>query len=547
MPSSNGTRIIFVMYGVARWRRWLANRPVILWRLVALALFTGLTIYVTWRASLVVDGIRYFWLDDDQMISMRYARNLADGHGLVWNPGERVEGYSNPLWTLLMALVHWLPLPANLIALPVKFLAWLAGCGLLLAAEQLLRRFWPQPGLALPALLLALAAHVDLVYWAANGFETTLLALLFVVVLVRLLDEAGHSPRPFTYTLLALIPLVRSDALHIWGAAALVALGLAPDWRHRRQVALWLGLALLPVSGHFFWRYSYYGDWLPNTYYLKVAGIPDLPRLGLAYLGRYGQANWLPAGLALLTLLWFRQRRHWLLATTIAVAAIYILRVGGDTFRFGRFLAHLLPLLLVLAILPARALRQRPWVQIIFLGLFLLGAAGPSLYQRDYVSFNGSPLLTIPTALRIREHTTPDSSVAVLAAGMIPYFSQRPAIDLLGKSDPYVARLMPAPRWEGPSWLGHNKFDINYSLALAPDIVITQLPHAWATDDAWIAAELAQTGRWWAVALVADETFIQQYRPNPVPLEFFLTYGGVYIRADSPALTNRSAWAPYQP
>ncbi|MCB8961987.1 MAG: hypothetical protein H6651_16850 [Ardenticatenales bacterium] len=534
------------MRWIDKWVDWLANRPVLLWRLAALALFTGLTLYVTWRASLVVDGVRYFWLDDDQMISMRYARNLAHGHGLVWNPGERVEGYSNLLWTLLMALVHWLPLPANLIALPIKFLAWLSGCGLILAAEQLLRRFWPRPGLAQPALLFALAAHVDLVYWAANGFETPLLALLFVVVLVRLLDEAGHGPRPFTYALLALIPLVRSDALHVWGAAALVALGLAPDWQRRRQVATWLGLALLPVMGHFVWRYSYYGAWLPNTYYLKVAGIPDLPRLGLAYLGRNLAFNWVPAGLALVSLLWFRERRHWLLAVAFGVGGLYILRVGGDTFRFGRFLAHLLPLLLVLAILPAQQLRGR-WQQLLFLALFGLGAAGPSLYRRDYVSFNGSPLLTIPTALRIRAHTAPEASVAVLAAGMVPYFSERPAIDLLGKSDPYVARLAPAPRWEGPSWLGHNKFDIDHSLALAPDIVVTQLPDEWVRDDEWIAEQLAATGRWWAVALISDDTFIDHYRPNPVPLDFFLTYGGVYIRDDSPEMANRLTWQPYQP
>ena len=41
--------------------------------------------------------------DDDQMISMRYARNLVEGHGLAWNPGERVEGYADPLQTCVMA------------------------------------------------------------------------------------------------------------------------------------------------------------------------------------------------------------------------------------------------------------------------------------------------------------------------------------------------------------------------------------------------------------------------------------------------------------
>src|SRR5207253_1595485 len=65
-------------------------------------LFAGLFALGVLSNSAVVKGVRYFWLDDDQMISMRYARNLAHGHGLTWNPGEYVEGYTNFLWTVIM-------------------------------------------------------------------------------------------------------------------------------------------------------------------------------------------------------------------------------------------------------------------------------------------------------------------------------------------------------------------------------------------------------------------------------------------------------------
>ena len=523
---------------------WIERRPPQLWRLLALAIFTGLSIYVWWQASLVIDGVRYFWLDDDQMISMRYARFLAHGEGLVWNPGERVEGYSNLLWTLLMALIHWLPIPANLIALPVKLLAWLAGCGLILTSEQLLLRFWPKPGLARPALLIALALHIDVVFWSANGFETTLLAALFVLVIVRLLDERERSPRPLTYFLLALIPLVRSDALHVWAAAAVVAVGLSTTWRDRWQIGLVLGLALLPAGFHFLFRYAYYGDWFPNTYYLKVVGIPGLAQIGLDYLVRFIRFNGLPALLALIGLVVYPDKKKWLLGATFVVAGAYSIRVGGDTFRFGRFLAHLLPLLFVLALAPLQKLTARKWLQLAGLALFFVGAAGTSVRRFDYVSFNGSPLLTIPTALAIREHTMPDARVAVLAAGIVPYFSERYTIDLLGKSDPYIAKLDPAPRWEGPSWMGHNKFDIDYSLALGPDVVVTQLPYEWVSDDAWIEAQLAETGRWWAVALVSNDTFITRYRHNPVPLDFFLTYGSIHVNADSAKVQDLSHWRP---
>jgi hypothetical protein len=71
------------------------------------------------RQSEIIGGVRYWWLVDDAMISMRYARNLAEGSGLVWNVGERVEGYTNLLWTLFMTLVHLTPLPDSKTSLAV--------------------------------------------------------------------------------------------------------------------------------------------------------------------------------------------------------------------------------------------------------------------------------------------------------------------------------------------------------------------------------------------------------------------------------------------
>ena len=54
------------------------------------------------QATVVIDHQRYYYLDDDQMISMRYARNLVDGLGLVWNAGDRVEGYTNLGWVCML-------------------------------------------------------------------------------------------------------------------------------------------------------------------------------------------------------------------------------------------------------------------------------------------------------------------------------------------------------------------------------------------------------------------------------------------------------------
>ena len=71
-------------------------------------LYTAWALGFIWHASYIAsDGKLYFALFDDAMISMRYAWNLSHGSGLVWNPGEYVEGYTNLLMTLLMALATW--------------------------------------------------------------------------------------------------------------------------------------------------------------------------------------------------------------------------------------------------------------------------------------------------------------------------------------------------------------------------------------------------------------------------------------------------------
>jgi hypothetical protein len=83
-------------------------------------------LYYAWRyilaTSFIIDGTRYFVLFDDAMISMRYAYNLAHGNGLVWNLGERVQGFTNPLWVFYMALLRLCD-PSAQLALPSKLLA----------------------------------------------------------------------------------------------------------------------------------------------------------------------------------------------------------------------------------------------------------------------------------------------------------------------------------------------------------------------------------------------------------------------------------------
>ena len=521
---------------------WICDRPPVVWRLLAIGLVALMSVLAIRQASISIDGVRYFWLDDDQMISMRYARNLAEGHGLVWNPGEHVEGYSNFLWTLIMAGVHLLPLPDATTSLAVKLINLGLAFGVLLLTEQLLRRFLPKPGLALPAVLLTLALCGDLLFWSANGFETTLLTVIFLAVVVRLLDEEQTGqPRLLTYLLMGLLPLVRSDALQIWFGTALLAIGISRD---RRKTAVFLGISLLLPVAHVLWRRWYYGDWLPNTYYLKVYGIDGLYRVGfkyvLVFVRNYGVALLLAGFGALLAM----QRRWWLLLLGLAITMAYSMMIGGDVYvGYSRFLAHEIPVLLVLAAVAAVRFGARFRLVGSFLILMTMSVATLAntgvFYPSMIYSENGNPAKAIVAGVLVDRYSDEDASVAVIAAGSAPYFSRRYSIDLLGKSDPVVARERPACCNDR---IGHNKFDLDYSLGLKPDFVMPLLPHRLNLFDWWLDYQESEYGMSYNLAVVKNSTFRKEYLPNPVEIDYLLENIPIYTRSSSAELEGLPQW-----
>jgi hypothetical protein len=135
-----------------------------------LAIYSVAFIY---RTSFVVEGQRYFCLFDDAMISMRYAHNWANGEGLVWNPGERVEGYTNFGWTALLALCHLLKLSPSHTCLLVQILGIPTLWACLVAITLLARACRLLPVAAICAVILA-ATYYNLLYFTLFGMETGL-------------------------------------------------------------------------------------------------------------------------------------------------------------------------------------------------------------------------------------------------------------------------------------------------------------------------------------------------------------------------------------
>ena len=500
-----------------------------------LGFFIGAMVVLGWLfwkntllASRVVDGTRYFLLDDDMMISMRYARNLAEGSGLVWNPGERVEGYTNFLWTVVMAGVHLLPHSDATISLLVKGLNFVLTGATIWLSVRFLRIFAPRSLVATPLLLVLMVTCGDVLLWSVWGFEVALLGLLNLVFLYRL---ARGQHGLLTFLPLALIPLTRGDGVYIFAGNALVALALAPD---ARRTLVYLALAGLPTVGHFLFRHAYYDDWLPNTYYLKVYGLEEPYRRGAAYarsfLLHYAVVLAVAAASALAIV---RTDRRGLIPIGVVLPTLgWVVLVGGDMFVWFRFFAHVMPIVFVFAtagvvLLGRGPLGQAAWAAVLFIVSFPLVRP---LDRLVFLDKNGDPLEQIQVAMLIKKNARADSSVAVITAGIVPYFTRMRAIDILGKSDKHVARLKP---FKG-AMVGHGKLDPAYTLGKNPDLVISCRSHAFAlglTPDTRTHDPV--------LSFLASSAFRSQYLPAPINEELTLARTAIYTHAGSEEHAHR--------
>jgi arabinofuranosyltransferase len=491
------------------------------------------------HASVMVDGTRYHFLDDDQMISMRYARNLAQGDGAVWNRNERVEGYTNFGWMVVMAGVHWLGAADPVAAIWVRAINWLLLAAVLVLTARVVVRLRIDH-IAVAGVLLTLALSTDLLFWSINGFETTLLTALFLCGVLSAIDDAERGMLGAQTCLLAgLLPTVRSDAVDLTLAVLVVAVALGA----RRRWA-WLALAVLPLVAHEAFRLAYYGDWLPNTYYLKVAGRPGLSWAGLGNLKGFVATYAVAVVLAAAAVVASTDRRVRVLACVIGLGFARVIVVGPDMFPGFRFLAPYLPLLLIAAgatiarLGHSRRARVVLATVLVAATIFSAGVDGRGRFQ-DLVSSNGGPVVNTVTGVLVNRFTAQTVRMAVTAAGCISYFGRRDAVDILGKTDRHVARL---PAALG-SATGHNRFDINWSLRDVPDLVVSAGPYLLAVEaDVILKAVRSNPQRDYGAALVLNQTFVREYRDHPVPLPYLLERNALFVHERSPEIARLGAW-----
>ncbi len=382
---------------------------------------------------------------EDAHILFRYARNLAQGHGLTWNPGEDpVEGATAFLWTVLLAGCERVGLGAIDGSV---LLSGLALAGTVLAFPLLGPRVGLQPRHGL--LAACLVALSPLVVHLGTGFSAPLMGLLLLLLTFALARHAfgevgdrAHAAHAVPALGLAL-GLTRPEGAAVAVLAIGCGLALArPEERARvaRLAAVWF---VLPGAVYFVGRWIYFGAVLPNTFYAKARLFPpDAARsllLGarpLVWLG----ALLLPALVVAALGLWRWPARERLRFALVALPVLafplthaVVVQVQNVAHRYQ---APAIPAALLLAALAAsRAPLPAPLLQRAFAALCALWFGGFTHQVR--IRPTPPDLQRIGEALRpLAEH---DVRLLSSEAGVLPWYSQWPAADPFGLYDEHVA------------------------------------------------------------------------------------------------------------
>jgi hypothetical protein len=363
---------------------------------------------------------------------------------------------------------------------------------------------------AAPLALLPLAVHWSYNMWFFSGMETPLVSLLVIVAVSCVtLDPARHRWALCAASLAGVgLMMTRPDGVVVVAALVLAVAVLDGGWiaRERRWAravlapALPVVLVFLPYQ---LWRVWFYGSLLPNTYYAKVAYLTYYARgwtYARTYADIYALSWFLPSAVLGAAFARPGPPRRFLIAALLSTAGVvfYVVRLGGD-FMEWRFLTPIsgvfYPALVVgAAVVGERLAAVARGGNPAPLGGWLVGAGVAAALTvvtsraAEVAQKRGMPdQETIPLLRRYADEgrfdwrvagatfdavLPSDTRIATTSAGIIPYFCDRPCLDLHGLTDPIIARMPIHPNKRGRMGHEHWLVDLEEMRRRGVDVVL---------------------------------------------------------------------------
>jgi arabinofuranosyltransferase len=438
-----------------------------LYTLICLLLLVGL--YIT-------HAVYLDFTQDDAFISYRYAGNFLEGKGLVFNSGERVEGYTNFFFIVILIFLRLFTIDFIVAS---KILGVASGVGLLILsffsmkdlAASRDRYILP---LSVPFLLSANSAFA---YWSISGLETVLFsALIFGGLYLSVKKNLLFMP------VLAVAALVRPEGIMVF--ATLAVHFYAVRYISRKSIRILVLMFTVLIVPQVVFRLYYYHDVFPNPFYAKTGFSAEYLWSGLGYFWAFLKNYGFWGMLIIVPAVGFRTLPGELrfMMSMVVVYTIYIILVGGDVLYGYRFFVPLLaPMYLLFSIslanLTARVGgRIFSGAKITFAAIMVFaGLATFFLPRKELRSIRYNEVALVKNmkylAETIRNIKGTDCSVALATIGAFSYYSDASVIDLLGLTDRTIARN-PRPLFGIESTWKERHYNIPYVMKRAPDLIL---------------------------------------------------------------------------
>ncbi|MCK5126541.1 MAG: hypothetical protein KAR42_09815 [candidate division Zixibacteria bacterium] len=391
-------------------------------------------------AAFLYLSFQYDFTQDDTYISLRYALNYLNGDGLVYNIGERIEGYTNFLWVLFLVIGGIFKLELVTLA---RILGIIFGCGTLLMTYLLALRLGESLSdsnrkIIAGASSLIVGAAYSYAYWSVSGMETACFTFLTTASIYCYVTKSRLLP-----VALVLATLTRPEGALVCAIIIIYEiLSTRTLSAYIRSTVILYTVALLPFAA---FKLMYYGYLLPNTFYAKTSFSFEQLKNGFFYTGLYFW-HYLGAGLFILPCIIFYKKMNKSIRAVILfflVYSLYITIIGGDVLKVHRFFIPLMPIAAIIAMLGL----FRLWPRKIMIIISLVVILGWQYYMpREHVNtfYQKEQGLLSKMSIMIDQLLKIDKTNFSLAASTIGIVGYKlighPVIDMLGLTDSTIAR-----------------------------------------------------------------------------------------------------------